>query len=482
MLILLALIALSFAASVALVPICKRAAFRFDCVARPRDDRWHRKVTPLFGGVAIGLTLFAGLGLSGAASHLAVVAAGAAIIFVVGLVDDVISLKPSTKLIVEFALASLLLFYGYRLNWLNSVTLDSLLTLVWVVGVTNAFNLLDNMDGLCAGIALIVGTALLVEVASRGDVAAAQAAYLAVLIGATGGFLVYNVNPASIFMGDSGSLLLGFSFAALTLNSATEAASQSNVLSIVAAPVLVLLIPILDTTLVTVMRTLSGRSAATGGRDHSSHRLVAMGLSERTAVAVLWMLAAIGGGVGLATRFLSLSWSGLAAVLFVVGMALFAVYLARIRVYEDADEAPSKGITPLAIDFMYKRRVGEVLLDFCLVASAYYFAYRLRFEGPEDFMKEFRNFTTSLPVVLASQLIAFFIMGVYRPVWRYFGLMDAVVVVKGVALGTVAVQLFYLYLYRFFSYSRTVFVIYAAQRWPTRGDLWRGRRGDPGDS
>jgi UDP-GlcNAc:undecaprenyl-phosphate/decaprenyl-phosphate GlcNAc-1-phosphate transferase len=459
---LIALIIGSFAVSAALVPLCKRAAFRFGCVARPRDDRWHRKVTPLFGGVAIGLTLFVGVGVSGAAPQMVVVMAGAATIFLVGLVDDVISLKPSTKLIVEFALASLLLYFGYRLNWLHSVTLDSLLTLVWVVGVTNAFNLLDNMDGLCAGIALIVATALFVEMVSRGEAGAAQAAYLAVIMGAAGGFLVYNVNPASIFMGDSGSLLLGFSFSALTLNAATAAGSQSNVLSIVAAPVLVLLIPIFDTTLVTVMRTLSGRSAAMGGRDHSSHRLVAIGLSERTAVAVLWMLAAIGGAVGLGTRFFAVSWSGLAAVLFIVGMALFAVYLARIRVYEDPESAPRGGITPLAIEFMYKRRVGEVLLDFCLVASAYYFAYRLRFEDPESFMKEFRNFTNSLPVVLASQLIAFFVMGVYRPVWRYFGMMDAVVVVKGVALGTIAVQLFYLYLYRFFSYSRTVFVIYAA--------------------
>jgi UDP-GlcNAc:undecaprenyl-phosphate GlcNAc-1-phosphate transferase len=209
------------------------------------------------------------------------------------------------------------------------------------------------------------------------------------------------------------------------------------------------------------MRTLSGRSASVGGRDHSSHRLVAIGLSERAAVAVLWFLAAVGGSIAVAMRFFAASWTGLAAVLFGVGMVLFAVYLARIRVYEDVEQAPT-GITPIAIDFMYKRRVGEVLLDFCLVAIAYYFAYRLRFEDPEQFLNEFRNFTASLPVVLASQLIAFFIVGVYRPVWRYFGLMDAVTVVKGVALGTVTVIVFYLFLYRFFSYSRTVFVIYAA--------------------
>lgn len=451
----------AFALTLALVPLCKRAAFRFDCVARPRDDRWHRQPTPLFGGVAIGLTLFAGAGFFGLAPQLPVFLACTALIFIVGLVDDVITLKPSTKLIAELVLASTLLFFGYRLNWLESTTLDSILTLVWVVGVTNAFNLLDNMDGLCAGIALIAGAALLVDLVSTGRADSAHAALLALLLGATAGFLVYNVNPASIFMGDSGSLLLGLSYSALTLNAAEQAASRSNVLSIVAVPVLVLLIPIFDTTLVTVMRKISGRPASQGGRDHSSHRLVAIGLSERAAVGVLWLLAAIGGAIGIAMGQLNQSWSGLAAALFLIGMTMFAVYLARIRVYQDSEVAPADGrITPLVVDFMYKRRVAEVLLDFCLVAVAYYLAYRLRFEG-EDFLANFRNFTTSLPVIVAAQLLAFFVVGVYRGVWQFFGLMDAVTIVKGVVLGTAAAQLFLLYVFHFFSYSRTVFVIYA---------------------
>jgi UDP-GlcNAc:undecaprenyl-phosphate GlcNAc-1-phosphate transferase len=446
--------------SLLLVPLCKRVAFRLDCVARPRGDRWHSKPTPLFGGVAIGLAAVPTVLFFGPAPELVVLLSCAAFIFIVGLIDDVISLKPSTKLIVEIVLASTLLFFGFRLNWLESTTLDSFLTLVWVVGLTNAFNLLDNMDGLCGGLAIIVGAALLVEMVSAGRGQSAEAIYLAGLIGATAGFLVYNINPASIFMGDSGSLLLGFSFAALTLNAEHAAAGRSNLLSIVAAPVLVLLIPIFDTTLVTVMRTLSGRKPSMGGRDHSSHRLVAIGLSERSAVAVLWLLAATGGAIGLGMKFFNQSWTALAAALFLIGMALFAVYLARIRVYEDTDQRiGAAGVTPIVVDFMYKRRVAEVLLDFSLVAVSYYLAYRLRFEG-EDFLKEFRSFTTSLPVVVAAQLVAFFVVGVYRGVWRHFGLMDAVTVFKGVVLGTAAAQLFLLYIFRFFSYSRTVFIIY----------------------
>jgi UDP-GlcNAc:undecaprenyl-phosphate/decaprenyl-phosphate GlcNAc-1-phosphate transferase len=454
----------AFTLSLLLVRLCQRLAFRVGCVARPREDRWHKQPTPLFGGVAISLTLFAVVAAFGHAREVAVLAGSAAAIFIVGLVDDIITLKPSTKLIAQIALASVLLFFGFRLNWLDSITLDSLLTLLWVVGITNAFNLLDNMDGLCAGIAVIVGTALLIDMltgVSSGTVDA-QVVYLAALLGATAGFLVYNFNPASIFMGDSGSLMLGFSFAALTLTTPDTTAAPSNVLSIVAAPVFVLLIPIFDTTLVTVMRKLSGRSASMGGRDHSSHRLVAIGLSERTAVGVMWLVAAMGGAVALTMKFADVSWSLPAAVLFLVGMGLFAVYLARIRVYEpDERFVPESRVTPIVVEFMYKRRVAEILLDFCLIAIGYYLAYRLRFEDPEQFQREFANFVTSLPVVLASTLIAFFAVGVYRGAWRYFGMMDAVAIVKGVLLGTFAAQLLILYVYHFFSYSRTVFVIYA---------------------
>jgi UDP-GlcNAc:undecaprenyl-phosphate GlcNAc-1-phosphate transferase len=450
--------------SLILVPMCRLVALRLGFVARPREDRWHRRPVALFGGVGIAASLF----ICSVAFHVArdvpVVVIAAGLMFFVGVTDDVLTLKPATKLIAQIALASVLVFFDYRLYWLHSVTLDKLLTLFWIVGLTNAFNLLDNMDGLCAGVALIVGTALMIDLlpGATGTQAAHEARYLAILLGATGGFLAYNLHPASIFMGDGGSLLLGFSFAAVTLSTEPQAPGRSDVLSIVAAPVLVLLIPILDTTLVTMSRWVSGRRASQGGRDHSSHRLVAIGLSERRAVMLLWLLAAIGGVLGIALDYVTQSWSALAAVAFLLGMILFAAYLAGIRVYSDAEPGMRDGrITPIVVEFMYKRRVAEVLLDFCLVSLCYYAAYRMRFEDPEDFMKNFATFSRSLPVVLAAQMIAFFAVGVYRGVWRHFGMMDSLVVAKGVFLGTVCAQLVILYVYRFFAYSRTVFAIYA---------------------
>jgi len=459
---LLATFVAAFGISAVLVPLFRALSHRMGRVAQPREDRWHSSPVALFGGVAIGCTLFGLVTALGITGRVPVLVVAAFAMFIVGLTDDVLSLKPATKLVAQIACASVLLFFDYRLHWLNSLTFDWLLTLFWVVGMSNAFNLLDNMDGLCAGTAIIVGAALLLEGNPVGAMLGApESQYLVALIGATCGFLVYNIHPATIFMGDSGSLLLGFSFGALTLSANSQGVPNgSSILSIVAAPVLVLLIPIFDTTLVTVSRWLSGRSASQGGRDHSSHRLVAIGLSERRAVLVLWTLAATGGAIGIGLRHVNQSWSVLIVAAFLVGMTLFAVYLGRIRVYDrDADLNPST-VTPILVDFMYKRRVAEVLLDFFLITAAYYAAYRLRFEDPEDFMKNFGNFLRSLPVVLGVQMVAFFAVGVYRGMWRHFSMTDAVTVARGVFVGVVTTQLVILYAYRFFSYSRTVFVIY----------------------
>jgi UDP-GlcNAc:undecaprenyl-phosphate GlcNAc-1-phosphate transferase len=144
-------------------------------------------------------------------------------------------------------------------------------------------------------------------------------------------------------------------------------------------------------------------------------------------------------------------------------MIIFAVYLANVRVYHDADSASlqARGLTPFVVNFMYKRRVAEVVLDACLVTIAYYSAYRLRFEG-RDFPEYFQLFLQSLPLVVGLQMVALVGVGTYRGVWRYFGLMDAVTLAKGVVLGTLASVFLIVYLYRFENYSRGVFVIYAA--------------------
>jgi UDP-GlcNAc:undecaprenyl-phosphate GlcNAc-1-phosphate transferase len=452
----------SFATAITLVPAARALAIKFGYTAQPREDRWHSRPTALLGGVAIAAAVVALHAVFGGIRETPVLLAGALAIFCVGLADDLFRFKPYTKLVAEIAIASMVVFFGYRLGWSNSLTVDALLTMVWIVGLTNALNLLDNMDGLCAGIALIAGSALLASFVLNGDTGP-EARYLAILLGATAGFLVYNFHPASIFMGDSGSLFLGLNLAVLTLSSPNESLGRANLLSIVAAPLLVLLVPIFDTTLVTVSRILSGRSAAQGGRDHSSHRLVAIGLSERRAVAVLWALAALGGLLAISIQRFQNDWPSIVAAVFLLAMIIFAVYLAHVRVYEDKDQELVRAgrITPFVAHLMYKRRIAEVILDVCLVTIAYYSAYRLRFEGAE-FSTFFQSFLQSLPLVVGVQMVTFFAVGAYRGVWRYFGLMDAVTVSKGVLLGTLTSVFLILYLYRFENYSRGVFVIYGA--------------------
>jgi UDP-GlcNAc:undecaprenyl-phosphate/decaprenyl-phosphate GlcNAc-1-phosphate transferase len=452
--------AAALALSAALVPACRAVALRTGYVAPPRLDRWHTRPTALFGGVAIAFTALPLAAVAGLATPLLLPLAAGALIFLVGLTDDLLSLKPSTKLIAQIALAAMFVFFGERLHWTPWPAVDVLLTVVWLVGVTNAFNLLDNMDGLCAGVALIAGLALMSGLAGRPE-NAEELLFLAILLGATAGFLIYNHHPASIFMGDAGSLFLGFTLAALTLTAGGPEHDRSRILSIVAAPMLVLLIPIFDTTLVTVSRLLSGRPVSQGGRDHSSHRLVAIGLPEASAVRVLWGLAAAAGTIGFIVRSFADDRAWLVGAVFLLAMVVFAVYLAQVRVYDEPAAVPARGVTPVLFEFMYKRRVAEVLLDACLVTIAYYGAWRLRFEGSE-WMAYFPRMLESLPVALAVQLVALFVFGAYRGAWRHFGLMDGVAFARSVAAGTLSIIVALVYLFRFEQYSRGVFVIYAA--------------------
>ena len=457
--------AFGLAASLALTPVCRELARRFGYVAKPKEDRWHKKPTALLGGIAIVVpSLIFGV-MVGPDRQMWELLGCVGAIALVGLADDILSLKPSTKLVTQVAIASALLFFGFRLHWTSSLTFDAMFTLFWIVGITNALNLLDNMDGLCAGTALVAGFFLAIG-SFRGAGPTPEVTYLAVLLGATAGFLVYNVHPASIFMGDTGSLFLGLNLAALTLVG-PQGPRTAPLISVVAGPVLLLLVPIFDTTLVTIVRILSGRRPSQGGRDHSSHRLVALGLPEHTAVTVLWTLAACAGAIGVLVQRDDPSWGVAMAVGFLLAMIIFAVFLARIRVYteSDADKLRRVGFTPLLIELMYKRRLAEVLLDLCLIPLAYYSAYRLRFEGT-DWARLYPYFAKSLPVVLSCQVVALFAAGAYRGTWRYFGMMDAVALARGVGTGTAAAVLIVLnvlgYLNPNDSYSRAAFIIYAA--------------------
>ena len=314
----------AFLLTLLLVPLMRRLAIRWGCVALPTEERWHKRSTPSFGGVAffVGFLLPA-LWLapgSPAALPLFLVAAQ---MFALGVYDDLRRINPATKLMGQIIAATTAIFFGYSLRFFSWPPLDALLTGIWIVGLTNAINLLDNMDGLAGGVALIAALFL----TFLGDLQ--HTSLVLAFAGAIAGFLVYNFHPASIFMGDSGSLFLGSTLSLLTLQAQGQA---SNILSLVAVPTLILLVPIFDISLVTFTRILRGQSISQGGKDHASHRLVILGLPEPKPVLLLYLMAAISGGTALLIESLSYALSLTLVPLVVLSFALFTAYLAQIEI------------------------------------------------------------------------------------------------------------------------------------------------------
>ncbi|MEJ2430812.1 MAG: glycosyl transferase, partial [Deltaproteobacteria bacterium] len=216
-------------------------------------------------------------------------------------------------------------------------------------------------------------------------------------------------------------------------------------------PVLILFIPILDTGFVSVMRTVFGRSIARGGRDHSSHRLVAIGLPERQAVLTLYIFSFLGGTVAVVGALYQTRYFISLLGVFLLVSLFFWIYLAKVRVYPEEDKTlieKSKALTTVWIDFTYRRRIFEVLLDVWLVSFAYWLSYFLRFEGI-SYLSNFPFFLKSLPIVLGSLMCSYFVFGVYRGFWRYTSVADLLTYLKAVTLGVVLSILIILFLYRF---------------------------------
>ncbi len=428
----------TFVLAVAATWLVRRAARRRGWLARPRADRWHREATALHGGVgiftafAIGLLLF----LPWTPAALALVAL-TGLMFLTGLVDDAVDMKPQTKLVLQLAAGLLLYTAGFHFNEAILWWMDLAIVVFWVVAITNAMNLLDNMNGLAAGTAIIAGTSRLLLYQQTGNIEGAIAS--AVFVGAVAGFLVFNFPRASIFMGDSGSFTIGFALAALNLSS-SEAYAKS-LFSILIFPVLVLALPIFDTAFVSVVRYFSGRAISQGGRDHTSHRLVAIGLSETAAVVILWTISAAAGVVAYLLYNVGFSYAMFAAAIVLLGLALVGVVLARVRVYEEGHEpdvpASAWGFV-LPGELLYKRQVLWVLVD----AVTTVLALNLVLEATTMFFPEARTVAPSeaapLALSVAAIMVALYAAGVYRWDWVQFGPGLSARIGAGTAAGLLA--------------------------------------------
>ncbi|UCG23732.1 MAG: undecaprenyl/decaprenyl-phosphate alpha-N-acetylglucosaminyl 1-phosphate transferase [Chloroflexota bacterium] len=286
-------------------PIVRRLALRAGFVDAPSARKVHQTPTPLMGGLAISagailafVLLVAALPISFWAAPVLGTIAACGVVVAVGLVDDRFRLPAWAKLVGQFLAAAILIYVGVRVQLPIPEWQNIALTFIWLVGITNAMNFMDNMDGLTAGVSG-VAAAFILLLATLND-QYLVAALSAGILGACLGFLRYNFRPARIFMGDAGSMFLGFLLAVLAL----QLRFPENVNFVTwMVPVFILGLPIFDTTLVIISRARRRvNPLTTAGKDHVSHRLVAMGYSQGEAVLMLYL---IGGAFGMAGLFIT---------------------------------------------------------------------------------------------------------------------------------------------------------------------------------
>ncbi len=409
-----------------------RSPLRRWIVASPCQDRWHASATPALGGIGIVVGLAAGVGLAVAAGQvdpaweLAGILGGAGLVFALGLVDDLRPLSPAVKLAGQAAAGGVVLASGIRVEIVDNGVAATFLGLLWLVGITNAFNLLDNMDGLAGTLAIVAAAFFAVDAVTVHPDRLLLAVSLSLAL-AVAGFLPFNFRPgrpAAVFMGDSGSQAVGMTLAALGLATSWKVA-ETTVATLI-LPLLVLAVPILDTALVTAVRLVEGRPVHQGGRDHASHRLVRSGLSERVTVALLAAIAAGLGGTSLAYSTLDNGWVTMVGVL--VTFALL-VQLGGFLTDLDQGARPAR----LGAILLAPRRLAEMAVDFALVSAAFTASYLLFVPGSgSDYQKHI--FLVSLPVLLAARYLAFIPAGLYSGVWRFAGAREAAAVVVAVVV------------------------------------------------
>lgn len=457
---LLAAFLAAFAIAALATGAMRRIAPRLDFVSRPKGERWSQLPVPMGGGVGLFLALAPGLFLLSPDLLL-----GAALIHLLGLVDDRRALSPPVKLVVQTVAACWVVASPLE-SWApvgaslleGPPALAIPLTIAWYVGLANSVNLLDNMDGSAAGVSLVSAVFVGILALERDPALAAAAA---IAVGATAGFLLHNYPPARIYMGDAGSLLLGFVLAGLAVRIPRDPGTPWRNLIV---PLFLLGAPVFDTTLVWFTRRAARRPFLQGGRDHTTHRLMALGLSPRRTLAVIYGVAAALGGVGL---FVARGDLGLAVPVLVaggLGLVLLGVLLGDVSVYKTAEGLPVEA-RPRNTAFLYAVELG---VDVAVLSAAWIGAYALRFDGvvrPEDPSAPALPFYLAqsafpaLPVVIGVKVTALLWFGLYRGFWRTLHLRDALRIAQALTLGTLGIVVVAAVAQRFENYSRGVFVL-----------------------
>ncbi|MDV3428755.1 MAG: undecaprenyl/decaprenyl-phosphate alpha-N-acetylglucosaminyl 1-phosphate transferase [Bacillota bacterium] len=325
--------------SFALTPIVKRLAVKLDIIDVPKDERRvHNRPIPLIGGLAIYISFTVMLIVTGifTKEKLAILI-GETIILIGGLLDDKYDLKPIQKLIFQISGALVLIFMGVEISLLTNpftkyisfMNLEKWLsipvTLFWIVGVTNAFNLIDGLDGLSSGLALISSVSMLIVsmITGRDE----SVLLNSILSGAILGFLPYNFNPASIFLGDTGAQLLGFLLSSIAIIGAVKSATAITL----AVPIIVLGVPIYDTAFAIIRRKINGKPIMQADKGHIHHRLLALGFSQKKVVIIMYLISGSLGLISILASTMSSKASYIFMITIIIILSIIAIKLGLIK-------------------------------------------------------------------------------------------------------------------------------------------------------
>lgn len=333
-------------------PVARRLAHRYSVVDAPSARKIHASPVPLLGGAAIYVAVIVSLALFGHLQYVqqtASILIGATLMSMLGVWDDKWGLRPLAKLLGQVVAASLLFFTGISVEFLDNGALNYAATVLWVVIVTNALNLMDNMDGLAGGVAAVASVFFFLIATLTDQLLVAPMA--AVLVGACLGFLYYNFNASYIFMGDTGSLFLGFMLAAVGIKLRFPANFDIVTWMV---PVLVLGVPLFDTMLVTLSRIRRGIPISRGGKDHLSHRLVALGFTKREAVMILYLIQGMLGVAALVVMQADLL-EGYVVGAVVLVAAVFGAYKLEQLDLSQTNPAPAGAPDPVPLSSRLQR-------------------------------------------------------------------------------------------------------------------------------
>lgn len=393
-------------------------------VAIPGNNRWNRRVVAQFGGVPILLAAGAVAVLLPAGRSVITLLLLTLAMALLGLVDDVIGLGPKPKLVVEFLLGCWAVHAGIVHPLTHTHLLNAAFTVFWIVAITNAFNLIDNIDGLAAGIAVIALTQVIVL---AGLQAPAMTLALCLLASAVG-FLFFNLHPAKVFMGDVGSLPIGFFLACASVMTASHLSSLGSVLLV---PCLVLFIPIFDMLLVSITRRLKGRAISRGARDHASHRLVLLGLTEHQAVTILCGVAFVAGVLAFCWEKFWPAWGAGFLTLFLIAATLFWLYLAKLELPDSWLSESSVLIINIPAFFLrLTARFSALVLDTVIIILGFYFAC---LSNPERLNSVFlTQFWIAAGASVLMKLAFLMAAGTYSGRWTLTGTREIYPILKGI--------------------------------------------------